>query len=326
MKHISILIPKGQYSIVNIAGTHQMLLAADEMYRAQTGEELFRVEMVSDREPAFDSVGLYSIRSVRNMNEITQTDLIIIPAVHNTLDEVLTLNQQEIDWVKTQYKSGAQIATFCIGVFLLAATGILDGQSCSTHWGYASALQQRFPKVRVIAENIVTENDGIYTSGGAYAFTNLVIYLVEKFGGRELAIMTAKSFMIDVDRNSQSPFMVFNGQKDHRDDVVLRVQEYIETNYAERFTVDELASVHATIRRTLERRFKKATGNSINEYTQRVRTEAAKKHLELGRKSVGEVLFEVGYSDPKAFRDVFKKWVGLSPVEYRNKYNAAYIS
>ncbi len=245
-----------------------------------------------------------------------------MPAVHGKLSEAIENNTQIIAWVKQQYEKGAEVAAFCIGAFLLAKTGMLKGKTCSTHWGHARELQEMFPDIDVQAENIVTESDGLYTSGGAYAFTNLIIYLIEKHGGRELAIMTAKAFMIDIDKGSQSPFMIFEGQKNHKDEVVLKVQDYIENNYEQKLSVSRLANQQATVRRTLERRFKTATGNSVNEYLQRVRIEAAKKSLEMEPKTVNEVMYGVGYNDPKAFREVFKRHAGLTPNEYKKRYSS----
>ena len=322
MKHISILVPKGQYSIVNIAGAHQILNWANEWFIQQTRKPLFKIDFVGYAKPAKDELGIYSVTAPKSIEEIPKTDLIIVPAVHSPHSEAIQQNKLAIQWITNQYQNGSEIAAFCIGVFLLAETGLLDGKSCSTHWGEALALQRMYPKIKVKPEHIVTESQGIYTSGGAYAFTNLVIYLIEKYGGRELAIATAKAFMIDIDKGSQSAFMMFRGQKDHKDDMVLKVQQFIEEHFVQKFTVADLAAQHTTNRRSLERRFKQATGNSILEYMQRVRTEAAKKLLEQGRKPIGEVMYAIGYNDPKAFRTVFKKYVGLSPNAYRNKYHS----
>ena len=211
---------------------------------------------------------------------------------------------------------------FALELFLLAETGVLRGKTCSTHWGHAQELQEMYPDVDVQAENIVTESEGLYTSGGAYAFTNLIIYLIEKYGGRELAILTAKAFMIDIDKGSQSPFMIFKGQKNHKDRTILEVQQFIENNYGQKIAVSDLAKKHTMVRRTLERRFKQATGNSINEYIQRVRVEAAKKSLEMGNITVNEVMYGVGYNDAKAFRELFKRHVGLTPNGYRKRYSS----
>jgi transcriptional regulator GlxA family with amidase domain len=167
----------------------------------------------------------------------------------------------------------------------------------------------------------MTADGGIYTSGGAYSYLNLVIYLVEKFAGRDVAILIAKAFMIDIDRASQSPFIIFEGQKNHEDEPVKKAQIFIENNFQDKITVDQLSGMFAIGRRTFERRFKKATCNTISEYIQRVKVEAAKKSFETSRKNINEVMYDVGYNDTKAFREIFKKTTGLSPVEYRNKYN-----
>src|SRR5689334_10469869 len=155
----------------------------------------------------------------------------------------------------------------------------------------------------------------------AYCCLNLVLYLIEKYAGREMSILCAKVFAIEIERESQSPFIIFHGQKDHEDEPIKKAQEFIEKNFQERITVDQLASMFAIGRRNLERRFKKATSNTVVEYIQRVKMEAAKKELESARKNINEVMYEVGYSDNKAFRTTFKKITGLSPIQYRNKYN-----
>jgi transcriptional regulator GlxA family with amidase domain len=175
--------------------------------------------------------------------------------------------------------------------------------------------------VHLVPDQVITGEGGIYSSGGAFSSFNLVLYLVEKYAGRDMAILCSKVFQIEIERNSQSPFMIFNAQKEHEDDVIKKAQAFIEKNYSEKITVDELASMLAISRRNLERRFKKVTFNSIVEYLQRVRIEAAKMSLERNRENVNEAMYKVGYTDVKAFRTTFKKLTGLSPLEYRNKYS-----
>ncbi len=218
------------------------------------------------------------------------------------------------------------MASFCIGAFFLAATGLMKGKQCATHWSAANQFRLQFPDVNLADDKIITAEDGIYTSGGAYSFLNLLTYLVEKYAGRDIAVLIAKTFMIDIDRVSQSPFIIFQGQKNHEDETIKKAQEFIEKNYQEKIGVDQLASMLAQGRRNFERRFKKATSNTVVEYIQRVKIEAAKKDLETKRKNINEVMYGVGYADTKAFRTVFKRITGLSPIEYRNKYNRSLIA
>ena len=320
MKKVSIYVPKGHYSMVNIEGAHHMLTWVNGYYQQIGKTPLFDIQLVGIETTASQQNGLYSITPQKHIDEVTTTDLIIVPAVHGDIEQNLVNNAELLPWLIKHYNNGAEIVSFCIGAFHLAAAGLLDGKPCSTHWGYANEFRKMFPKAILMDDKIMTESNGIYTSGGAYSFTNLLIYLIEKYAGREVAIMVSKGFMVDIDKASQSPFIIFTGQKTHDDPDILEAQQYIEDNFAEKITVDDLCNNTHVARRTFERRFKKATSNTVLEYIQRVKIEAAKKQLELGRKTVNEVMYDVGYNDTKAFREVFKKITDMTPVDYRNRY------
>jgi transcriptional regulator GlxA family with amidase domain len=182
-------------------------------------------------------------------------------------------------------------------------------------------FRKMFPDVNLVSEKIITDEQGIYSSGGANSFWNLIIYLIEKYAGRDVAILCAKIYEIEIERGSQAPFFLFLGQKDHEDEPIREAQVFIEKNFHDKITIEQLAAMSAMGRRTFERRFKKATSNTVIEYMQRVKIEAAKKSLESGKKQVNEVMYDVGYTDTKAFRTTFRKITGLSPIDYRNKYN-----
>ncbi|MES2773126.1 MAG: helix-turn-helix domain-containing protein [Bacteroidota bacterium] len=321
MRHISILVPLGHTSLPNIDGTHQILTEVNKFCAAMGREPVFKVQLVGIANEVPQRNGLYTIQPDVLIGDVSKTDLIIIPAMHGDMQQAMEANAGFLPWIVDQYKKGAEIASFCIAAFFLAATGLLDGKRCATHWIAVNQFRAMFPQVNLVDDKIMTEEDGIYTSGGAYSFLNLLVYLVEKYAGREMAIMISKAFMIDIDRFSQSPFIMFNGQKEHEDTSIIQAQNFIESNYQDKITVDQLADMLALGRRNLERRFKKATANTVVEYIQRVKIEAAKKGFETSRKNINEVMYEVGYSDTKAFRTVFKKITGLSPVGYRNKYN-----
>ncbi len=320
MKHVSIVIPRGHFSLVNVEGTYQMLAWVNEYLEQERGYPLFQLNLVGLSTPVTQPGGLFSIHPELLLDEVKETSLIILPAIHGDFQNNLKMNAELIPWLIRHYRMGAEIASMCIGTFLLAATGLLNGKSCSTHWGFANEFRRLFPQVQLQDHRILTDTEGIYTSGGAYSFTNLIIYLIEKYGGRDVAIHAAKAFMVDIDRTNQSPFIVFAGQKAHQDQLILAAQEHIEKKFSEKITIEELAGMVRMGRRTFERRFKRATSNTVAEYIQRVKMEAAKKQLEKEQKTVSEVMYDVGYNDVKAFRDVFKKVTGMSPLGYRNKY------
>ena len=323
MKHVSILVPHGHTSLPNIDGTHQILTQVNTFLAAMGRPAFFDVKLVGLAGETSQRDGLYTIKPDLLLSDVARTDLIIIPAIHENYEKSIAANAAFLPWITAQYKAGAEIVSFCIGAFFLAATGLLKNRQCATHWTAANEFRTMYPDVRLVDDKIMTEEDGIYTSGGAYAYLNLLVYLVEKNAGRDIAVLIAKTFMIDIDRISQSPFLIFQGQKAHTDEPVKKAQEFIENNFDEKITVDQLAAMLALGRRNLERRFKKATSNTVVEYIQRVKIEAAKRGLESARENVTEVMYNVGYTDTKAFRTTFKKITGLSPVQYRNKYSRA---
>lgn len=320
MKHVSILVPETAV-IEAVADPNYMFKAVNAFLVSSGREPLFKVQLVGmTKEIRLDN-SLFSVHTDKLLHEVEKTDLIFIPAISGDIQMAIELNKPMLPWIMEQYRKGAELASLCIGAFLLASTGLLNGKKCSTHWNQSNTFRNMFPDVELVDGSIITEEQGIYSSGGANSYWNLLLYLVEKYTDRDTAILASKFFAIDIDRESQSAFMMFNGQKDHDDHDIRKAQEFIESNYMERITVDELADKFAVGRRSFERRFKRATNNTVVEYMQRVKIEAAKRSFESSRKNINEVMYDVGYSDTKAFRMIFKKITGLTPIEYRNKYN-----
>jgi transcriptional regulator GlxA family with amidase domain len=320
MKNVSILVPETAV-IEAVADPHYMFRAVNQFLESKGKEPLFNVQLVGMTKEIKLNNRVFSVYPDKVLKDVEDTDLIFIPAISGDIKTALDLNKKFLPWIVDQYKGGAEVASLCIGAFLLADTGLLSGKKCSTHWNAANQLREMFPDVEVVDGSIITEENGIYSSGGANSYWSLLLYLVEKYTDRDTAILASKYFAVDIDRDSQAAFMMFEGQKNHEDKEILKAQEYIEENFTEKITVDELADRCNIGRRSFERRFKKATNNTIVEYIQRVKIEAAKRSFESSRKNINEVMFDVGYTDTKAFRTVFKKITGLTPIEYRNKYN-----
>ncbi|HEY0670344.1 MAG TPA: helix-turn-helix domain-containing protein [Sphingobacteriaceae bacterium] len=320
MKQVTIVIPTGDLNISSVTGTFEILNRANHYWQTLGNKAMLEITVAGFSTNLKLSDGFFSLHPA-NIREIKGTDLVIIPSLSHDYENILKDNQELITWTREQYKKGAEIATICTGAFLLAATGILDGKTCSTHWNAAAGFRRLFPNIDLQVDKLIAVEKGIYTNGGAYSFLNLVLFLVEKYFDRETAIYCSKIFQIDFERSSQSPFSIFQTQKNHTDDLVKKAQSYIEENLGERISFEKLASDLATSRRNFDRRFIKATGNTPVEYLQRVKVEVAKSALEKGRKSIFEVMHEVGYSDDKAFREVFKRITGLSPVDYRGRFN-----
>ncbi|UPL49252.1 GlxA family transcriptional regulator [Hymenobacter sublimis] len=314
MKHISILVPQGAI-LGSIEGPRLVFAEVNALLQRMGRPALFQIQLVGLSHDTRVCGGRYTVAADLLLSEVARTDLVVIPAVDGDLAQALEMNREFLPWIVQQYQRGAEVASLCMGAFLLA------GRQCTTHWAAANEFRRMFPEVELREDRLITDEHGIYSSGGAFSYLNLVLYLIEKYAGREMAVFCAKVFQIDIERVSQSAFVVFNGQKAHEDEPIKRAQTYIEENYREKITVDQLASMLALGRRNLERRFKKATSNSVVEYIQRVKIEVAKSSLESTRENVNEVMYNVGYTDPKAFRLTFKRVTGLSPKQYRSKYH-----
>lgn len=318
--NVSIYVP--EHSVMQAIADPQYLFSAVNQFMAVQGKKpLFNVSLVGLKKEVKINDGLFSVNTSQLLKDVKHTDLVIIPALFGDMKTAIAANKNAVPWIKEQYNNGAEVASLCVGAFLLASTGLLDGKKCSTHWGFQNEFRELFPSVEVIDGSIVTEDQRLYSSGGAMSYWNLLLYLVEKYTDRQTAILASKYFAIDIDRDSQSAFAMFQGQKNHTDDAIKQAQDFIDKNVQDKITIDELANLVSLGRRSFERRFKNATNNSVLEYINRVKIEYAKRSFENSRKNINEVMYDVGYSDTKAFRSLFKKLTGLTPIEYRNKYN-----
>lgn len=330
MKHISILVPKNNAILSNVVGPYKVFLAANEFLK-KTGQQegdFFDIHLVGLEMDSALYDGAFSIHCDTTIDKVEKTDLILIPAVKpDKLMESIVENADVIPWIKRQRKLyNAEVASMCVGAFVLAETGLVDGRQCATHWAAMDLFRQRYPKVDLVSNKVVTDEDGIYTSGGAYSFLNLMLHLIEKYCGRDVAIYLSKLFEIEIDRDNQNQFAIFQGQKDHADEAIKKAQSFIEDNVSKKISVEKLAEMYSISRRNFVRRFKKATQNTPLEYIQRVKVEVAKKSLEATQQNINEVMYQVGYADQKAFRMLFKKYVGLSPIVYKSKYNRSATS
>ncbi|MHA4806971.1 GlxA family transcriptional regulator [Flavitalea flava] len=322
MKQVTILVPAGETNLSSVFGTMEILKEAND-YWQRTGKapvmEVRIAAVLSELKQHDQFVSIHPI----DVSKIKKHDLVIIPSVIDPggFDRLLVNNKILIKWLYTQYKYDTEIASICTGAFLLAATGLLEGKTCSTHWSAEHDFRRLFPNTDLHIDKLLVAGQGLYTNGGAYSFLNLILLLVEKYFDRQTAIYCSKVFQIDISRSSQSPFVIFQPQKNHNDELIGKAQSYMEENLSEKISFEKLASKLAISRRNFDRRFIKATGNTPVEYMQRVKMEVAKNALEKGRKKIYEIMDEVGYNDERAFRDVFRKITGLLPLDYKAKYN-----
>ncbi len=281
---------------------------------------LFDIEMVSVRNREVSELDGILLRVHKTISDVDHTDLVVIPGIDNDVVSVIEENSDVFPWLLDQYEQGADIASLCTGAFILAETGLLNKRKATTHWALSDLFTQRYPEVSLRAQNIIVDEGRICSCGGATSFLNLILYLIEKYGGRELALLCSKAFLVDRNNTNQNGYAIFSTQKNHSDSDILKIQEYIDIHYASPLSVKALADLVFTSQRTFMRKFKSATGNSPLEYIQRVRVESAKKQLETSTHPINQIIGNVGYEDLPSFRKLFSRMVGLSMSKYRSRY------
>lgn len=252
MKKIAILVPERAVA-EGVTGPRYLFTTANQFLHSAGKNPVFQVQLVGKNNEVKVQDGVYSISTDRLLGDTEQYDLVIIPPIFGDITKAIKLNNEYIPWIRDQYNNGAEVASLCVGAFLLASTGLLNGKKCSTHWAYYKEFKERFPEVDIVDGGVITEQDNIYSSGGANSLWNLLLYLLEKYTNRETAILASKYFAIDISRESQAAFMMFTGQKDHNDRAIKQAQEYIEHNYQDKITVDMLARMVTLGRRSFER-------------------------------------------------------------------------
>lgn len=318
MKKIGILLSEN-YKLLSVAAILEVFETVNHFNKSAGEAASFELYLLMSENNSKEKV-LFN-QPVLYLNEAPVLDLILIPAfTSDNMQETLKQNSSCIPYITNQYQHGAGVATFCTGAFLLGASGLLNGRIATTHVDASQGFANAFPAVKLHPDKTVTQDGRLYTSGGATSSFHLLLHLVQETCGKDMAVKIAKVFAIDMDRNSQSYFSTFQPTKNHHDELVATAQHKIESNYHEACTIEELIKDIPSSRRNIVRRFKQITGITPIEYLQQTRIEAAKKLLEQTGQQMTEIIYNSGYNDPKAFRKVFKKSVGMTPTQYREKF------
>jgi transcriptional regulator GlxA family with amidase domain len=320
MKEIA-LIMHPDATLSTVTGAMDMFIHTNTFFRRSDKPLPFNIVLAGEKIDANLLPVNTALVSYVTINELRRPDLLIIPAFYGDRDLMLKKHRAIIDKISDCYQNGSEVASLCSGIYFLAEAGLLPGRSCTAHWSDMEDIVRRYPEINFLSDMVITDQEGIYTSGGAFSSLNLILYLIDKFCGREVGIWASKMFSLDMDRISQSHFSVFKGQRQHRDDDILKAQNYIEQNHSQLINIDDIARHTNMSKRNFIRRFKKATQNTPFEYLQRVKIESAKKALEKGNQNINLLMYDVGYNDIKTFREVFKKITGLTPQDYKRKYS-----
>ncbi len=307
-----------------ITGVMDLFALAGVTWNRVQGEEVgrhFNVCIASPDGQPIRCINGIQIAAQLSYADIQQVDAIIVPTIGGPIDEVLAQNPELLALLQYANQQGWTIAGNCTGNFLLAEAGILNGRCATTHWGFKQQFAERYPAVKLTAEQLITRDEHIYCAGGGLAWFDLGLHMIERFVGFDVALQTAKAFVIDYRRDSQLSYSLMRLAKPHKDELINQVQEWLQTHYAQHFTLDELAQRFNVSKRTLIRRFNAALDSPPNAYLQSLRIEAAQKLLEETELSVDLVMSQVGYEDASSFRRLFRNRTGVTPTEYRKRFS-----
>lgn len=323
MKKVTILALPNTIA-TTVLGPMDVFFLAGQLWNHINGVPLsqhFRVEIISVDDRPIKCLNNVRLEPHCSLDAVTSTDLILISSVTD-IDRTLARSKKALNWLVDQHHQGAHIASVCTGAFFLAETGLLDGKTATTHWGFVETFRKRYPQVSLKPERLITDEGTLFCAGALAAGIDLAVYLVEKYCGHEIAVQCSKALIHDMGRSSQAPYSVFQFQKNHNDLPIRSAQAWIEDNFTTPVDLDAVAKTHGMSRRTFERRFKKATGDTPLSYLQRTRVEAAKRMLENDQGTFEEISYRLGYENSGHFRELFKKYTGLLPMAYQRHFHS----
>jgi len=284
----------------------------------------FAVQIVGERRGPLMLASGMPIEVRTGIDEVTATDVVIVPSV--VVGEGgwrLGRYPALVAWLTRMHARGAVLCSACSGVFVLAETGLFDGVRTTVHWGYANAFRTAFPRVPVMPEHVLLvggERGNLVSSGASHTWADLALYLVARYAGPPAAQSVAKFFALQWHREGMAPYMKLDFPTAHGDAAIADAQAWLARNFAGARPVEEMVARSRLAERTFKRRFTQATGHAPIVYVQRLRIEEAKRRLERTEETIEHISWQVGYEDASYFRRLFRRHVGVSPQDYRRKF------
>lgn len=284
----------------------------------------FRIEIVGEKTGPLELASGVPIQVQRPVAEIKTTDIVIVPSV---------LLRPEgwkkgrypglVDWLRKMYDGGAVLCSACSGIFHLAETGLFDGKEATVHFGYAGAFAAAYPAVPVHPERVLIisgAREELVSSGASTSWHDMVLYLIARYAGATAAQEVARLYALQWHQEGLTPYIVFEGKRDHGDGDIQSAQQWLDTHFAVAHPVEEMIKRSRLAERTFKRRFTQATGLAPLAYVQRLRIEDAKRRLERTEAPIDKISWQVGYEDAAFFRRLFKRTTGMAPGAYRKRF------
>lgn len=318
------ILAQGQTSASSVAGPIEIFHTANLLIKNIVGTDAEKIswKIVSLEETDVCTATGLTLKSEMRLDQVRQPGWIYIPGVivenETEMQAYLETNSHLANKLKEYHRLGFSIAANCTGTFLLADSGILNGKSATTTWWLEDFFQRRYPQIDLDIDHLIVEHEDVITSGTAMAYMDLALNLVEKLVGGKYAHLCRKYLLMENSPKSQTPYRrISNSQKDP---FLQTANRYLLAHLHKQLRMEEVASALAVSNRTLNRRFKQLTGDSPVQHIQKLRIERSKFLLETSSLATGEVMERVGYRDSSSFGVIFKRFTGLTPAQYRQKF------
>ena len=323
MPHVTLLaLPNALAS--SLALPMEMLTAADNLVRTQahrtkstraTPLHCALVGAASAREIA-TATGL-TLKLSGKATDIVATDLLIIPALWRNPLTTLRRHAELLPWLQQLAQNDTHLCAVGTGSFLLAEAGLLTHKPATTHWFYFDQFAQRYPQVQLQRRHLITEAGNIFCAGSINSVADLTIHFIEMYYGAQIARKVEAQFSPEIRRPFESHAYAAGSGNVHGDELIAEVQDILRSRYAEPLNIADLASELGISSRSLNRRFKNATGLSPVIYLQQQRLNTARDLLRTSNLSIAEVANAVGYGDSDYFCRRFRDAMKQTPSDYR---------
>jgi transcriptional regulator GlxA family with amidase domain len=294
------------------------------LHGGRPAESPFRPLLVSADGAAFTAANGVRVTPDANFAECPDPKVAVVADVQVSPGTTLGAEYDAaVDWLRRCHAQGALLASACSGAVVLARTGLLDGLDATSHWAYCDYLRREHPATRWHADRglVVTgEGQRILMAGSGVSWHLLVLALIARFAGPEEAMRVARINLMDLNAASPQAYASLTHGSHAADPVIARCQQWASLNYTHEAPVAQMLALSQLAERTFKRRFAQATGMAPLEYVHHVRLEEAKAMLETGEQPVEAIAMDVGYSDGSFFSRLFRRKVGLSPAQYRQRF------
>jgi len=270
----------------------------------------------NDRGP-LSATGGIQVTPDYGLSALRRADTIVIPGWRDAEE---TPPQSVVRELIKAHRRGARLVSVCSGVFVLAATGLLDERRATTHWRYVDTLRRLYPRIRVNPDVLYVDDGDILTSAGSAAGIDLCLHIIRRDFGARVANQVARRLVMPPHREGGQAQFVSQPVGDADHPWLAGLLEWTHTRLDEPLPVERLAREARTSKRTLSRRFAEATGDSPGSWVTGLRVSRAKDLLETSRKSIERIAADCGFGSAATMRHHFRERVSTSPASYRARF------